>query len=169
MKVGPTLEQLKKDYGKDLKIVYKHYVVHPGVATTPALAACAAHNQGKYKQMANLIWEKGYKAGRNLGQDNMEKLAGEVQLDMGRFKADMEGACKQTIQKDQRELAAVGTRGTPAFFINGRFLSGARPIDQFKRLVDEELKKANERIAKGTKLEDYYDEWVLKKGKKTLQ
>lgn len=165
MKVGPTIEQLMKDYGNDIRIVYKHYVVHPGSATTPALAACAAQRQGKFGEMENLLWEKGYKAGRNYAQDNIDKMAGELQLDMGRFKADMEGPCKQQIQKDQRELAQVGVRGTPAFFINGRFLSGARPIDQFKTLVDEELKKANERISKGTKLEDYYTEWVLKKGK----
>jgi len=166
MKVGPTVEQLLKDYKGDLKVVFRHLVVHPGVATTPALAACAAHKQGKFREMKDLIWEKGYKAGRNLGQDNMEKLAGEIGLDMGRFKADMEGPCKQVLAKDQRDLRSVGARGTPAFFINGRFLSGARPIDQFKKLIDEELKKANERIAKGTKVADYYKDWVLEKGKK---
>ena len=35
----------------------------------------------------------------------------------------------------------VGADGTPATFINGRFLSGAQPYEAFKRLVDEELAK----------------------------
>jgi protein-disulfide isomerase len=168
MKVGATLDQLLKDYKGDLKIAYKQLVVHPRTATTPALAVCAAHKQGKYKEMENLIWEKGFKAGRNFGRDNMEKLAGELRLDLGRFKADMEGSCQQVLAKDRSLLRQLGARGTPAFFINGRFLSGARPIDHFKSLIDEELKKANERIAKGAKVQDYYEEWVVKKGKNKI-
>jgi len=33
----------------------------------------------------------------------------------------------------------VGVNGTPAFFINGRMLSGAQPFDKFKEVIDEEL------------------------------
>ncbi len=148
-------------------MVYKNYVVHPASATNPALAGCAAARQGKFDQMADLIWEKAY-GKRDFGKDNLEKLAGELGLDMNRFKADMDGSCKQQIQKEQRELAKFGARGTPSFFINGRFIAGARPIGQFKTLIDEELKKAKERISKGTKLEDYYKTWVVEKGKKSI-
>ncbi len=118
--------------------------------------------------METLIWEKGYKAGRNLKADNMEKLAKEAGLDMAQYKKDVEGSCKTLIKSDQSELKKVGVSGTPAFFINGRFLSGARPVDQFKKIIDEELKKANDAIAKGAKVETYYAENVVKKGKKTL-
>ncbi len=148
--------------------MYKHLIVHPQVATTPAEAACAAHKQGKFFPMMEDIWVKGFRANRNLGQDNMEKIAGDVGLNLDQFKKDMAGECKQIVAKDQAELRKVGAGGTPGFFINGRFLSGARPIEHFKQLIDEELKKANERIAKGTKAEDYYTEWVLKKGKPSL-
>jgi protein-disulfide isomerase len=34
---------------------------------------------------------------------------------------------------------AAGVSGTPAFFINGRVLSGAQPFEAFKRVIDEEL------------------------------
>ena len=169
-RVNPTIEQLHKEYGDDLKIVYKNFVVHPDTATIPAQAACAAHKQGKYSEMTHLIWEKGFKAGRNLGRDNMDKLAAEAGLDMNRFKTDIEGdECKKTVQQDQSELRAVGVQGTPAFFINGRYLSGAQPIDNFKRVIDEELKKANERVAQGTKVEDYYKKFVLEQGLKKLE
>jgi protein-disulfide isomerase len=67
-KVGPTLEQLKKDYGDDLRIVKKQYVVHPQTATLPALAACAANRQGKYTQMEEGLWVKGFEADRNFSQ-----------------------------------------------------------------------------------------------------
>jgi protein-disulfide isomerase len=96
---------------------------------------CAADKQGKFYPMYNLIWDKGYKAGRNLSLENMETLAAEVGLNMDKFKDDMKGDCPKIVRKDQQELGQVGVGGTPAFFINGRFLSGARPIEQFKALV----------------------------------
>ena len=168
LRVKPTLEQLQKDYGDDIKIVYKNYVVHPQTATIPAHAACAAQKQGKYKEMYDIIWEKGFKANRNLSADNMEKLAKELKLDAAKFKSDMNGPeCKRMVKADQSQLSAVGTRGTPAFYINGRFLSGARPVDSFKSIIDEELKKANEALKKGSKLETYYSE-IVKKGKRSL-
>jgi len=169
-RVRPTVEQLEKDYGKDVRVVYENYVVHPQVATIPALAACAAQKQGKYIEMYTAIWEKGFNANRNLGEDNMKKLAGELGLDMTKFTAELNGeACKKQVQTEQARLAALGTRGTPAFYINGRFLSGAQPIDRFKAVVDEELKKANARIEKGEATADnYYAKFVLGQGKKTL-
>ncbi len=167
-RVRPTIAQLRKDYGKDLKIVYKNYIVHPNTATIPAQAACAAHKQGKFMKMHNLIWKKGFEK-RQFGADTMEKLARNLRLNMRRFRADMNGAeCTHMVQNDMRQLAAVGTRGTPMFYINGRFLSGARPIGQFKTIIDQELKKATAAIRRGTSLKNYYQEYVVKNGKSAL-
>ena len=147
----------------------KHYLVHPQAGTIPAHAACAADKQGKFQEMETLIWEKGFKAGRNLGLENMQTLAKEAGLDMNKFKADMEGPCPKLVQQDMADVGKFGTSGTPAFYINGRYLSGAQPIEQFKTLIDEELKKANERIAKGeATAANYYDEFVMKRGQKEL-
>lgn len=168
-KVMPTIDQLKKDYGDDIRVVKKQFVVHPQVATAPAEAGCAAHRQGKYAAYEKLLWEKGFDANRNFSPENLESMAKEAGLDLAKFKADMAGECKQQIQTEHAEVQAVGTSGTPAFYINGRFLSGARPIEQFKALIDEELKKANERIGKdGVTAENYYQKWVVEKGKKKL-
>ena len=123
--------------------------MHPQVATLPAQAACAANLQGKFMTMTDLIWEKAYKANRNFAAENLDALAKEAGLNMDKYKADLAGECPKIVQQEQASLAAVGVRGTPAFYINGRFLSGARPIDQFKTLIDEELKKAEDAIAAG--------------------
>ncbi len=150
-------------------MVVKPLVVHPQTATIPALAACAASRQGKFGPMDHLIWEKGYNAGRNLSEDNMLKLAGELGLDLARFRADLDGEdCKRTLKQNEQELRALGVHATPGFFINGRFLSGAQPIENFKRLIDEELRKANDAIGRGVKVDDYYGEAVLKAGKKSI-
>jgi len=167
-RVRETIDQLLVDYKGDLRVVYRNLVVHPAVATLPAQAACAANLQGKYYEMNQAIWDKGFKANRNLAADNIDKLAAEIGLDMDRYRKDRDGACQAQVARDQQELRRVGASGTPGFFINGRFLAGARPIEHFKALIDEELKKANDRIASGTKADAYYDEWVLGKGKTSV-
>src|SRR5689334_4794149 len=60
-KVRDTMDELRKKYGNDLRIVYKQFVVHPQVATAGALAFCAAAKQGKAHEMDVALWEKGFK------------------------------------------------------------------------------------------------------------
>jgi protein-disulfide isomerase len=164
----PIVEQIRELYPNDVRVAYKNYVVHPPIATIPALAGCAAHKQGKYLAMEPLIWDKGFKAGRNLSAENMEKLAAEAGLDLTRFKSDMNGEeCKRHIREDQTQLAAVGVSGTPAFYVNGRWVP-QRSVETFAALIDEELKKAKQRVAEGTKPDRYYEEWVVAKGEKKL-
>jgi protein-disulfide isomerase len=95
-------------------------------------------------------------------------FAKELQLDVEKFKADMKGQCQQLVQKDMRELQQVGVGGTPAFFVNGRYLSGMMPVERFAPVIDEELKKADAAIAAGTPKKDYYKQMVLDKGLKSL-
>jgi protein-disulfide isomerase len=195
-KVRATLDDLKKRYGKDLRIVYKQLVVHPRNATAGALAFCAAARQGKGFEMDRLLWEKGFQSrqfdltevplsdapndpAQGLPQTvkcwdhpdgcrNVEGWARELGLKLPRFKADMKGDCLSHIASDGRQLAQLGVAATPTFFINGRYLSGAQPIEQFIALIDEELKKASERIAAGTPAAAYYKKWVLEQGLPSL-
>lgn len=119
--------------------------------------------------MEKAIWEKAYGKGRDFSPGNLESIAKDVGLDMAKYKADHDGACKAIIAKDQKDLSAVGTTGTPAFYINGRFLSGAQPLPNFKKIIDEELKKANDSISKGENTAaNYYENVVAKKGLKKL-
>jgi protein-disulfide isomerase len=185
-KVRDTMDDLRKKYGNELRVVYKQFVVHPQVATAGALAFCAAAKQGKGPQMDALLWDKGFKAhnydkdateGGAAPQKCWESAAGcpvvlgfaqELQLDANKFKADMKD-CQTVTQKDMRDLQQLGVGATPSFFINGRFMSGAMPIDNFVSLIDEELKKANDRIAQGTPAAQYYQQWIIDKGLKTLE
>jgi protein-disulfide isomerase len=186
-KVRDTMEDLRKKYGNDLRIVYKQFVVHPQVATAGALAVCAADKQGKFKEMDALIWDKSFKA-RNFDKDVQaeggqsqrcwEAAAGcsvvngfaqELGLNVEKFKADMKGPCQQLKDKDMKDLTALGVGSTPTFFVNGRYMVGAAPTESFAALIDEELKKANERIAAGTPAASYYQQIVLDKGLKQLE
>ncbi len=185
-RVRDTMDELRKKYGNDLRVVYKQFVVHPQVATAGALAFCAAAKQGKAHEMDVALWEKGFKghqfdkdAAGEGGQSQKcwESEAGcpvvlgfakDIGLDEAKMKADMK-SCQQQIQKDMRDLQALGVGATPSFFVNGRFMSGAMPIDNFTALVDEELKKANDTIQKeGIPAAQYYQKVIVERGQKTL-
>jgi protein-disulfide isomerase len=162
-----------------LRIVYRNFVVHPTVATAAALASCAADRQKKFADYDDLLWEKGFK-GRNLDdatQHCWETGAGcpialafakELHLDLAKFKRDMT-SCESELKTDMAELQRFGVGATPSFFINGRFMSGAMPLENFTSLIDEELKKANERLLGGVSRATYYNDWVLGKGLKQLE
>jgi protein-disulfide isomerase len=161
-RVLPTIEQLRKDYGDDLRVVFKHnpLPMH-NRAMAAAQAAEAAGKQGKFWEMHDILFANQ----RELTDENFEKWAKEIGLDVAKFKKDMEDpVLKKKITDDQQLGNRLGARGTPAFFINGRFLSGAQPVDAFKAIIDEEMKKADKIIASGTPRDKVYDR-TIEKGK----
>lgn len=162
----PTIEQLKAEYGNDLKVVYKSFVVHRHNAFPPAYAACAAHRQGKFKEMHDAIWTRGFENSRKLDAAHMETLAASIGLDVTKFRADAASqGCKDEVDEDMAQLRKIGVRGTPTFYINGRPLIGAQPIDRFRTLIDEELAKARK---SAVPVDKYYDH-IVKTGVRSLK
>jgi protein-disulfide isomerase len=71
-------------------------------------------------------------------------MAGELGLDQQKFDDCLAKAqFKADIDKDIADGSAVGVTGTPAFFINGRMLSGAQPFEKFKEVIDQELARSS--------------------------
>jgi protein-disulfide isomerase len=103
-----------------------------------AEAAMAAYEQGNDK-----FWEfhdRLFARQAELGPALYEQIAKELGLDMSKFRASVEGRKHSAdIQADVAAGNAVGAEGTPTFFINGRKLVGAVPIEQFKQAIDAEL------------------------------
>jgi predicted DsbA family dithiol-disulfide isomerase len=131
--------------------------MHPN-AMPAALAAEAAHRQGKFWEMHDKLFGDQ----KSLGPETYEKYAKELGLNMARWKADMDSeAVKKTIADDSQAGTAIGARGTPAFFINGRPLSGAQPFESFKAVIDQELQNADALLKKGVPPAKLYDE-ILK-------
>ena len=111
-----------------------------------ALAAMAANDQGKFWEMHDKIFANQQKMSR----DQYITYAKELKLDVAKFtKALDEAAFKSAIEADSAEAAKLGVSGTPAFFVNGRFLSGAKPFEEFAKTINEELKKLNLPIPPG--------------------
>jgi protein-disulfide isomerase len=93
-----------------------------------------------------------------LDRPSLDKYAEEIGLNMAKYKAAMEHHLyKEQIDSDSKRGTAVGASGTPAFFINGQSLSGAQPFDAFKKVIDEEIKHADELLKKGTSMDKLYD------------
>src|SRR5437773_558427 len=105
-----------------------------------AQSAVAAQKQGKFWEMH----DKMFASQQDLSVTAFEKYAKELGLDVAKFKKDMESEeTKKRIKAEQDEAAKYGARGTPAFFINGRYFSGAQPYEAFKKMVDEEVAAAD--------------------------
>jgi protein-disulfide isomerase len=158
-----TVDELRKKYGSDLRVVYKSMIVHPQTATHSALAACAANHQGKWRELADLLWSKSFDT-HDFAEATIDSLAGEAKLDLTRYGKDVAGPCPQEIKDEQAGLSKLGVAATPTFYINGRYLAGAMPAKNFEVVIDEELAKATAAIKKGIKPEKYYEQEVVAKG-----
>ena len=136
-----TLKQIQQAYGNKVRIVWKNYPLEMHQdAPLAHLAAMAAAEQGKF-------WEYHDKLFGNPGQLKREQLlkyAGDLGLDMKRFQQALDTARgKPLIDADSAEARSLGVTGTPAFFVNGKFLSGAKPIEEFRKVIDAELTRLN--------------------------
>ena len=103
-----------------------------------AVASEAAHNQGKFWEYHDKLFANQNK----LTPDDLKQYAKDLGLDNAKFEADLANpAIKQKISADMQEANSIGITGTPAFLINGHYLSGAQPFDGFARVINSELTK----------------------------
>jgi protein-disulfide isomerase len=163
-RVNPTMEQIAKEYGDKVRVAFKHNPLPMHNRALPgAVAAEAAGKQGsdKFWKMHDLLFANA----KDLTDENFAKWAAEIGLDVEKFKTDMKDpALEKKVKEQQAQGAKLGARGTPAFFVNGRFLSGAQPFEAFKKLIDEELAKAEKIAASGVSRDKVYDK-VMEKAK----
>ncbi len=173
--VNATLDELVKQYGGKLRVVYKNFVVHPDTAMPGHLASCAAAKQNKYIAFKNAFWAKAFtpyaasggKDDSSLGAANIFKIAGELGLDAKRFDADMKGAeCAAMIAADMTELEKFKVGSTPTLYVNGTHVAGALPKKAFEKLIDAKLLLAEQSGVRGA---DYYDKEIFGKGEKQFR
>jgi protein-disulfide isomerase len=137
-RVIPTLAQLESQYGEKIKLVFRDFPIeglHPGATKAHEAARCA-NEQGKF-------WpyhDKLFAGPANSSPELFNRLAKEVGLDAVTFETCLaSGKYLPAIKEDMAEGTRVGVGGTPAFFINGRLITGAQPLDAFTRVIDDEL------------------------------
>ncbi len=150
-RLSPTLDRLVALYPRDVRVVVKHNpLAFHKRAMAAAKAAMAAHLQGKFWGYHDLLFENQ----KTLEDEDLERFAKQLKLDMNHWRADKESkAVEEKILHDQASMVGHGARGTPACFINGKMVAGAKPLEAFKAEVEAALDLAGDELAKGTKLE----------------
>jgi protein-disulfide isomerase len=135
-----TLMQLFSKYPGKVKLAYRDFPLDSihHQAQRAAEAARCAQDQGKFWEYYDLLFAKSPK----LAPDDLKRYAAEVAIDGKKFEECLTaGVHKNMIQEDVNEGKRLGITGTPAFFINGRPLTGAQPLEAFTRVIDDELKR----------------------------
>jgi protein-disulfide isomerase len=137
VKAEPTVKEVVAAYPGKVRLVYRDYPLpgHP-LAPKAAEAAHCAGDQGKYWQMHDRL----FAAGGKLEVESLKGYAKEVGLDATKFDACLDSGEKASVVASNKKAGDdAGVNGTPAFFINGRLISGAQPAEAFKQVIDAEL------------------------------
>lgn len=72
--------------------------------------------------------------------DSLKTYVRKLGIDQDKFNSCLDSGEKAVlVKKDLDEGTTAGVNGTPAFFVNGRLLSGAQPFSAFKQVIDEEI------------------------------
>jgi protein-disulfide isomerase len=137
LRADPTVQQVLKTYGDRIHFVYRHFPLpnHPNARPAAEAAACA-NEQGKFWPYHDRLFANPTK----LSAADLKQHAADLGLDTSQFDACVDShKLKGEVDADVRDGEQAGVNGTPAFFINGRSISGAQPFDVFKKVIDEEL------------------------------
>jgi protein-disulfide isomerase len=109
-------------------------------AMPAAVAAMAANEQGKFWEYHDKLFANQQKMTR----DDFLRYAKELNLDLAKFTKDLDsGKYKTQIDADANEAMTLGASGTPAFFVNGRFVNGAKPFTEFAKVINSGLQRLN--------------------------
>jgi protein-disulfide isomerase len=157
-------ERLHEEHPDEVRLVYiqRPLPMHPK-AFDASKAALAAFKQGKFWEMHDKLFLRQLQ-----NVDQFEKAAADLGLDVEQFKADYASAEVEALLAADKKLAdSLGVNGTPAFFVNGRYVSGARGYDLLESLVQEELAEAKQMVANGTAPSKVY-ETIIADGKTKL-
>jgi protein-disulfide isomerase len=134
-----TLKHVLERYPDKVKLVYRDFPLdrlHPQARHAAEAPRCA-HDQGKFWEYHDVLYANTPRA----ASEDLRRYAQQVGLDVVKFEQCVSsGVHKAAVQRDIEEGSRLGVTGTPAFFINGRPLEGAQPLEAFVRLIEEELR-----------------------------
>lgn len=139
----PIVEKLKEKYGDQIELELKHFPLNSHqYAALAARAAEAAKNQGKFKQMHNLIFENQQRWSSSGSPTSIfVNFAEEIDLDVEQFKNDLNAAETQKVVMEQKQEGRnAGVNATPTFFIDGQKVDPLpRDFQEFDQLIQQHL------------------------------
>ena len=150
-----TLAQMSKQYGDEVRVVFKHRPLPFHDRALPAaLATEAAAEQGKFWEMHDALLSEP----TQLSDADLERKAESIGLDVGRWRAAYRNErLKSRVDADIKLGDQLGVRGTPSFFINGHPIIGAQPPAAFTKVIDEQLERATALLKTGVPRAHLYE------------
>lgn len=139
-KVNPDLVRLRQEFGDQVSLVYKDFPLpmHPDAAKAAEGARCAGA-QGKFWEFHDFLFDT-----KKLQVADMKAEARTLKLDTAKFDECLDKGEQFTdLKKDAQDAQRLGLSGTPSFFINGRFMSGAIRYTKLRDTVLQELAAHN--------------------------
>ncbi len=149
-RVTDATHQIPEEWPGEVRVEFRQHPlpIHPN-AENAAVAALAAHRQGKFWEMHDVL----FKNQGGLDPASLETYAQGLGLDVAKFRKDVADPELRARVKREGALAdRLGANGTPGFLINGRLSLGWGSWFGFRGLVQDELTAVNALLAKGTKL-----------------
>jgi len=142
----PTIEQVLSEYKDKVRFIYLDYPLPFHQMAMPAAQAVhCAEDQGKFWEYHKNLFE----VAGDLSAADLNKRAADLGLDGAKFQACTDAKPHDgLIKSNYDDGSALGVTGTPAFFINGRMLVGAQPIEQFRELINDELTRKGVAVPK---------------------
>ncbi len=133
-----TLPQLMAQYGNRVRFVYRDFPldqIHPN-ARNAAMAAECADDQGKFWEYHDVLFSNQ----QALGVPDLKRYAEELGLDAEAFAECLDSQkYNGEVDADLRDGLRAGVTGTPTFFINGKRVVGAQPLQTFQTLIEQAL------------------------------
>lgn len=140
-----TMEQVKKEYGDKVRILFKHMPLdfHPlAMPAAQYYEAIAQQDHKKAEMFHDQVFEN-QEAMKEKGEGLFKEVAKKVGADMKKLDAALKDEkIKKLIEADMAEAKSFNINGTPGFIINGVSLRGAYPFPAFKEIIDKHLASA---------------------------
>ncbi|HJU91313.1 MAG TPA: thioredoxin domain-containing protein [Pyrinomonadaceae bacterium] len=134
--VQTTLRQVLENYGKDVRLVFKHLPLEGHRNSLPAArAAYCAAEQDRFWQFHDALF-----ASRNLSSLLFEEIAADLGLGIEKFRACASSEqSRNAIVKDIETARLFRIDSTPSFIVNGKLVKGALSFADFQKIIEREL------------------------------
>ena len=132
----PDMQRLKADLGDKIVLVFKDFPLpmHARAEKAAEAARCAS-KQGKFWEFHDELFHS-----KELDVDQLKAQAAALKLDSAEFDKCLDsGQQAAAVEQDRKEGMRLGLNGTPSFFINGRFLSGAVDYATLRQIIEQQL------------------------------
>lgn len=138
-----SINRLREDesLASQVRLVFRHFPLrnmHPMAQKAHEASVCA-EDQGKFWEYHDALW-----ADDNITMDGLEQHARLLGLDTEEFAQCLNsGSSYERVQTDLDAALALGQTGTPAVFVNGRYIGGAVSFEQLTAEIEREIDASN--------------------------